>query len=73
MPTYNMPDNKLISGNVMNNLSNSYGGSSAVNNSSNVRIVINGSNSRSAKSIANQVAKMIRNSNSRRDHSRSTA
>jgi TP901 family phage tail tape measure protein len=71
-PSYDIPmNNNISSSQLMNNANNMLvqGGSSTAN-SNNIKIVINGSGT-NAKSVANQVVKMINNATSRRDHSRS--
>ncbi len=69
MPSFNMPEMANTSVGMTNN---SYGGNTSSNNSkTNVKVVINGANSKGANAIANQVISMINSANSRRDHSRS--
>jgi hypothetical protein len=71
-PMFNLPSaSGLSSRNIANTVNNSQASnSSAVNNSNNVKIVINGAG-KNANAIANKVAKMINASNDARNHSRS--
>lgn len=71
-PSFNMPSMApaFAGGGEVTNMS-SIGGSTSSNNSSSVKIVINGVRGKDTKTLAKQVAQMIRNSDNRRDHSRS--
>ena len=71
-PSYNVPvSNDLSSSQLMNSINNmSVQGNSSTSNRNNIKIVVNGSGS-SAKSVANQVVRMINSATDRRNHSRS--
>jgi len=71
-PSYNVPVNNNVStSQLMNNANNmAVQGSSSTANSNNIKIVINGTGT-NAKSVANQVVRMINNATDRRDHARS--
>jgi hypothetical protein len=58
---------------INSSTSNSFGGdsNSATINSSKVNVIINASNGKSAKAIANRVISIINQANNRRNHSRS--
>lgn len=69
-PSFKIPSNNISTVNIKENAMAASSSSNTVNNSSNVKIVINGSG-KNAKSIANKVMEMINNSENARNHSRS--
>lgn len=69
-PSFNVPSNNVSTVNIRENATDATSSSNTVNNSSNVKIVINGAG-KNAKSIANKVMEAINNSENARNHSRS--
>lgn len=69
-PSFKIPSNKISTVNVKENVMAANSSANTVNNSSNVKIVINGAG-KNAKSIANKVMEAINNSENARNHSRS--